>query len=192
MTNTAPAQIFTSAELFGMGASAPAGDGFSYMPVGGLVNGGTVTLELTHTAKLALAHKAQMATQNQLKRTTMPTNKVAMPANAMKLQARGYNRYAALTAAHRPQQGRYAALKAQPTTPAPKVQPKPAVASLPMTKTMNVGQMMVNPTKQPNRPSLRVVASTETPAPKASKSTQPSYASRAKYWGQSMGLVCAM
>jgi hypothetical protein len=189
MTNTAPAQTFSSAELFSMGASAPAADGFSYMPVGGLVTGGTVTLELTHTAKLALAHKAQQVAQNQLKRTIMPTGKNAMPANASKLQTRGLNRYAALTAAHSPKPGKYAALKADPKM-APKVQPKPA--ALPMTKTMNIGQMMVNPTQQPNRPSLRVVASNEMTAPNAAKPTQPSYASRAKYWGQSMGLVCAM
>jgi hypothetical protein len=189
MTQTATSQNFSSAELFGMGASAPAADGFSYMPVGGQVNDGKVTLELTHTAKLALAAKAE-ATQNKLKNTTTPTGKFAMPRRATQLQERGYNRYAALSAAHSPKPSQ--ALKAQPVAaPAPKAQPKPAILALPLTKTMNVGQMSVNPTQQ-KRNDLHLVASNEVSKPTAAKPTQPSYASRAKYWGRSTGLVCAM
>jgi hypothetical protein len=174
MTQTATNQFLTSAQLFDRGASAPAGNGYSYMPVGGLVGGGAVELALPIEAQVALADRAKKAAeQSKLKHTIMPTG---MARRTTPLLQRGYTKYGALHAAHakahsaKPTQALKAPMPTQ--APAPKVQPKPAMLALPLRMTMSVGQMTESPAQQQEKARLRLVASNET-APKPKAQTAP-------------------
>ncbi len=163
MTNTATIQYQSAADLFSMGASAPAFGGYSYMPVGQMVNG-TVSLELEPKAKLVMFFKAEQAKLGAKLKHSAPAPKGEKAVEAAKLQNRGFNRYAALTAQHQPKvAGRYASLNAMP-----KAQPTVAPAPAPTAKVISVSQLAANPANKPNHAGLRLVASNET-APKPAK-----------------------